>query len=119
MGDRPGGFRGSPPARLVPRPAPPRHGKRPRRRGRPRRSRFLEEHVAAIESVAADVPVAGYLHWSLVDNFEWLDGYGPKFGLFAVDPVTFQRHPRPSAETFRRLGRQFLEAVPDEEFTRL
>jgi beta-glucosidase len=84
-----------------------------------RRSRFLEDHFAALHRVAADVPVAGYLHWSLIDNFEWLDGYGPKFGLFAVDPVTFQRHPRPSVETFRRLGRQFLQIVPDEEFTRL
>ncbi len=84
-----------------------------------RRSRFLEDHVAALERVAADVPVAGYLHWSLIDNFEWLDGYGPKFGLFAFDPVTFERRSRPSTETFRRLGRRFLEAGPDGEFTPL
>ena len=84
-----------------------------------RRSPFLEDHVAALERVAVDVPLWGYLHWSLLDNFEWLDGYGPKFGLCAVDPVTFQRHPRPSAETFRRLGRRFLEAVPGREFTRI
>lgn len=83
-----------------------------------RRSRFLEDHVAALHRVAADVPVAGYLHWSLVDNFEWLDGYSPKFGLHAFDPVTFERRPRPSAETFRRLGQRFLEGPPDVEFTR-
>jgi beta-glucosidase len=82
------------------------------------RARFLEEHVAALERVAADVPVAGYFHWSLVDNFEWLDGYGPKFGLYSVDPETFERRPRPSTETFRRLGRRFLETPPAREFTR-
>jgi beta-glucosidase len=84
-----------------------------------RRSRFLEEHVAALERVARDHPVAGYLHWSLLDNFEWLDGYGPKFGLFAFDAATFERRKRPSAETFRRLGRRFLEARDSQEFTRL
>jgi beta-glucosidase len=84
-----------------------------------RRSQFLEEHVAALERVAASVPVAGYFHWSLLDNFEWLDGYGPKFGLYAFDPVTFERQPRPSAAVFRRLGRQFLEPLKAQEFTRL
>ncbi len=84
-----------------------------------RRSRFLEEHAASLERVAADVPVAGYLHWSLLDNFEWLDGYGPKFGLYSFDPVTFERRERPSAQTFRRLGRRFLEGPPAPQFTRL
>jgi beta-glucosidase len=84
-----------------------------------RRSRFLEDHVAAVERVAAECRIAGYLHWSLLDNFEWLDGYGPKFGLYSFDPETFERHPRPSSETFRRLGRRFLEARTSQEFTRL
>lgn len=70
------------------------------------RLRFLERHVAAIESSGVDV--AGYFHWSLIDNYEWLDGYGPKFGLHSVDRATMERRPRPSVDTFRRLGRQFL-----------
>ncbi|MBV9509393.1 MAG: family 1 glycosylhydrolase [Caulobacteraceae bacterium] len=56
---------------------------------------------AALSSLAGaigeGVPVLGYIHWSLLDNFEWLGGYGPKFGLVAVDLQTFLRTPKPSA----------------------
>jgi beta-glucosidase len=79
------------------------------------RPAFLKSHFAALaEAEAAGVPVAGYLHWSLLDNFEWLDGYGPKFGLFAVDPETFERRPRPSAELFREIGKSFLSRTSPE-----
>lgn len=70
------------------------------------RARFLEEHSAAIAE--SGVPVHGYFHWSLVDNYEWLDGFGPRFGLYEVDRETMERRARPSVETFRRLGAQFL-----------
>jgi beta-glucosidase len=73
------------------------------------RPAFLESHFAALAAAeAAGVPVVGYLYWSLLDNFEWLDGYGPKFGLYSVDPETFERHRRPSAAVFRDLGKSFL-----------
>jgi hypothetical protein len=49
------------------------------------RSRFLKEHFAAlVAAVEADVPVAAYLHWSLVDNYEW-GSYEPRFGIFGLD----------------------------------
>jgi beta-glucosidase len=68
------------------------------------RAKFLTEHAAVLERT----PVHGYLHWSLVDNYEWLDGFGPKFGLYAVDRVSMSRRPRPSVQTFRTEGERFL-----------
>ena len=49
------------------------------------RPRYLREHLAAtVAAVDSGVPVAGYWHWSLVDNYEW-GSYEPRFGLFGVD----------------------------------
>ncbi|MCM0621432.1 glycoside hydrolase family 1 protein [Nocardioides bruguierae] len=60
----------------------------------------VEYTTAALEglekSLADGVDVRGYLHWSLLDNFEWASGYGPTFGLIAVDRETFVRTPKPS-----------------------
>jgi hypothetical protein len=47
-------------------------------------------------AIADGVDVRGYLHWSLLDNFEWVEGYRPTFGLVAVDRQTFARTPKPS-----------------------
>ena len=52
------------------------------------------------------VPVIGYIHWSLLDNFEWVFGYGPKFGLCSVDRTTFERTPKPSAAVLARIAKQ-------------
>ena len=55
---------------------------------------------------AEGVDVRGYLHWSAFDNFEWSEGYRPKFGLIAVDRgAGFARHPKPSAHAFERVAR--------------
>ena len=51
------------------------------------------------------VPVKGYVHWSLLDNFEWISGYKVKFGLASFDPVTFVRSPKPSAFVLGRIAR--------------
>jgi len=59
---------------------------------------FLYMHLWQVARALADgVPVAGYLHWSLLDNFEWADGYRGRFGLIEVDFATQQRRIRPSA----------------------
>ena len=51
------------------------------------------------------VPVIGYCHWSLIDNFEWIFGYKVKFGLHSFDPVTFRRTAKPSAAVLGRIAR--------------
>jgi beta-glucosidase len=45
------------------------------------------------------------MHWSLLDGFEWAEGYAPRFGLVEVDRVTQERSPRPSAELYARIAR--------------
>ena len=77
--------------------------------GDAKRAAFLEDHVAVVQAAEAEgLPVCGYLHWSLVDNFEWLDGWAPRFGLLELDRETLGRRPRPSAETFRGLAAAYL-----------
>ncbi|WP_224244857.1 glycoside hydrolase family 1 protein [Hyalangium gracile] len=51
-----------------------------------RRPYYLQSHLYAVEqAIAKGADVRGYFHWSLLDNFEWAEGYEPKFGLFTVD----------------------------------
>ncbi|MEJ7584815.1 MAG: family 1 glycosylhydrolase [Acidimicrobiales bacterium] len=50
-----------------------------------------------LRCLADGIDVRGYTYWSLLDNFEWAYGYGPRFGLMEVDRLTFARTPKPSA----------------------
>lgn len=52
------------------------------------------------------VPVHGYCHWSLIDNFEWGFGYHEKFGLHSFDPATFKRTAKPSAKVLADIARR-------------
>lgn len=70
------------------------------------RRRFLPLSLAALDAVRREgVPVIGYIHWSLMDNFEWRRGYAKHFGLVAVDRTTFARTPKPSARLYADLVR--------------
>ena len=62
---------------------------------------WLQETLQAMEkAIAEGVELRGYLHWSLLDNFEWAYGWWPHFGLVEVDRKTMQRAIRPSAAWF-------------------
>ena len=62
------------------------------------RWQFIDGHLKALKkAIDTGIPVIGYLYWSLLDNFEWHHGYGPRFGIIEVDYKTFKRTPRPSA----------------------
>ncbi|MGD0122507.1 MAG: family 1 glycosylhydrolase [Candidatus Limnocylindrales bacterium] len=86
------------------------------------RVEFITRALAALhEAMAEGAPVRGYIHWSLMDNFEWAHGYGPKFGLIAVDFETQERTVRPSGfylGGIARSGQLYVEdAGPAEAAT--
>jgi len=68
------------------------------------RERFILRHLAVVaRAIQAGIPVIGYLYWSLLDNFEWSHGFGPRFGLVEVDYQTQARRVRPSAHRFAEI----------------
>jgi len=71
------------------------------------RSSFIPAALGALKAVMDQaVPVMGYLHWTLLDNFEWIFGYRPKFGLVAVNRDTFERTPKPSLGLLGEIARR-------------
>jgi beta-glucosidase len=65
---------------------------------------YLDAHIrAAHDALAAGVDVRGYFVWSLLDNFEWAEGYARRFGLVHVDFTTLERTPKASYHWFRKL----------------
>lgn len=71
------------------------------------RPAYLCEHLAALlKAISEGIPVRGYVHWTLSDNFEWSDGYGPKFGLVEVDRgQELKRIPRQSYYLYQQIIR--------------
>jgi beta-glucosidase len=73
-------------------------------------SRRLEYFQRALSCVAdtikEGIDVRGYFAWSLMDNFEWVSGYGPKFGIIEVDRTSQRRTPKPSAYWLGKVARE-------------
>jgi beta-glucosidase len=70
------------------------------------RSTFLIEHLHVLATAIADgIDVRGYFHWSLMDNFEWAEGYCPRFGLYRIDydDPARTRTETPGLLTYRRI----------------
>ncbi len=65
---------------------------------------FIREHLNALKRAMQDgADVRGYFHWSLMDNFEWENGFWPRFGLVEVNRKTLERIVRPSAWEYKKI----------------
>jgi beta-glucosidase len=71
------------------------------------RPRWLLGHLQQVQrALRAGCDIRGYFHWALVDNFEWSEGWGLRFGLFALNPATQERMARPSAHLYGEIARR-------------
>jgi beta-glucosidase len=69
-----------------------------------RRIAFLRSHLQVVDHLKRqDIPIEGYFHWSLIDNFEWIKGIGPRFGLVEIDYENFSRKPRGSYYEYQKI----------------
>jgi beta-glucosidase len=65
---------------------------------------YLRNYLTQLQrAVAEGAPVRGYFLWSLIDNFEWIFGFGKRFGLYHVDFDTLARTPKLSASFYRNV----------------
>jgi beta-glucosidase len=70
------------------------------------RAGFIEPSLAGLLDLMGEgVPVLGYLHWTLMDNFEWIFGYAHRLGLHSFDRESFVRTPKPSAGVYAAIAR--------------
>jgi beta-glucosidase len=69
----------------------------------PDRTDYLARHLGAVQAaIAQGADVRGYFYWSLMDNYEWSEGYAKRFGLVHVDYATLARTPKESYHAFAR-----------------
>ncbi len=74
---------------------------------------FLLTHLAALHrAIRQGVDVRGYYCWTLVDNYEWVEGWTTRFGLIGLEPATQERTPRRSAELYAAIAR--ANAITEE-----
>ncbi len=67
---------------------------------------YLREYLGALAgAIEGGADVRGYFHWSLLDNYEWAEGFHAHFGLYGYNPRTLRRSERPSARLYGRIAR--------------
>ena len=77
------------------------------------RTWFIVETLKNVHrAILNGVDVRGYLHWSLMDNFEWAYGFWPRFGLVEIDYVTKTRNPRASAFVYKKICEENALEIP-------
>ena len=80
------------------------------------RWQYIQSHLKEVSSAISEgVPVIGYLYWSLIDNFEWADGFSPRFGLVEIDYKTQERHARESAYKFASVCKENVLKAEDRQ----
>ena len=85
----------------------------------PQRIDFMRRHLLALERAAAKgVDVRGYFHWSIMDNFEWADGFKERFGLIYVDYVSQKRVFKDSANWYKQVIATNGKHLRKEPFSR-
>lgn len=80
------------------------------------RPEFIVDHLKSVaKAIEYGTDVRGYYHWSLLDNFEWVYGYGPRFGLFHVNYQTQERTERRSARLYRKIIEVHQQQIPNKK----
>ncbi|TCT41803.1 GH1 family beta-glucosidase [Martelella mediterranea] len=75
------------------------------------RIEYLSEHLGVVaDLIEAGRPIKGYYAWSLMDNFEWAEGYKMRFGLIYINYETQERTVKNSGKWFKALAEEFLNA---------
>ncbi len=78
----------------------------------PQRTDFIRRYLLQLERAADEgIPVIGYMYWSILDNFEWAEGYDPRFGLIYVDYRTQERILKDSAWDYAEIIRTNGESL--------
>lgn len=81
---------------------------------------YLTEHLRELaRAIREGIDIRGYYHWSLLDNFEWSKGFGPRFGLYSVNYENFERTATQSAHLFQKIIQRHREnraMLPREEW---
>ena len=83
----------------------------------PKRTDFMMRYLSQLKrAISENIPVIGYQYWSVMDNFEWAEGYDPRFGLIYVDYKTKKRILKDSAYEYREIIRTNGTEIPDDVY---